>query len=374
MTLTTLEKEVFAEMVKCNPGVKEADLLSGYSYVRFHYYGIAEPKISYQAPLVDLAPLSRLTHLEMLELDGCAISDLPPLGNLSALRSLNIEENPELSDLSPLSSCKNLEKLNANDTAVTDLSPLAHLPKLRELSLSRTKVTDVVPLTTIPTLEMIWLYETPVEDVGCLAGLPKLNDLNVSKTNVTDLSAFCGREKIILIERKKRGSGTDKKTAAEIKQKAMQLKEKAGEMGLSLNPCLKRTQIKVFEERYGVKLPREYQAFLTQIGDGLTGACAILPLEQAVFDPQHITKRFSFREAWIWEDDKKAKKARIASALQNGQLQLADMGDGRSYRLIVCGSAKGEVWEMTDVGIAPHKSGGDFLDWFEDFLKETAGL
>ena len=117
--------------------------------------------------------------------------------------------------------CRNLEKLNANDTAVTDLSPLAHLPKLRELSLSGTKVTDVSPLAKIPTLEMIWLYATPVEDVGCLAGLPKLNDLNLLKTNVTDLSVFCDREKIILIERKKRGIGTDKKTTAEIKQKAM---------------------------------------------------------------------------------------------------------------------------------------------------------
>ena len=159
---------------------------------------------------------------------------------------------------------------------------MAHLPKLRELSLSGTKVTDVSPLAKIPTLEMIWLYATPVEDVGCLAGLPKLNDLNLLKTNVTDLSVFCDREKIILIERKKRGIGTDKKTTAEIKQKAMQLKEKAEEMGISLNPCLKRTQIKVFEEQYGVKLPQEYKAFLTQIGDGLKGEIAISPLEQLV--------------------------------------------------------------------------------------------
>ena len=123
-----------------------------------------------------------------------------------------------------------------------------------------------------------------------------------------------------------------------------------------------------------MKLPREYKAFLTQIGDGLKGEDAISPLEQAVFDPQYVTKRFQFREAWVWEDDKKAKKARIESALQNGQIQLADMGDGRSYRLIVCGSAKGQVWEMTDVGIAPHKNGGDFLDWFGDFLNEIGNL
>ena len=69
MTLTTLEKEVFADMLKCNPGVKERNLLESYSYYCFHYCGIEEPKISYRAPLVDIAPLSRLTHLEILELD-----------------------------------------------------------------------------------------------------------------------------------------------------------------------------------------------------------------------------------------------------------------------------------------------------------------
>lgn len=434
MILTMHEKEVFAELVKCNPGVTEEQLVEGYSHNRFRYYAIEKPKTSYTPALVDISPLSRLKDLEQIQLNNCAISDLSPLSalhkltsitvsentaemepcdfrrldnlsflawsgrgvkipkldglrnlkkiclsnsgiddlsplaNLSDLRLVRIGGNPNLYDLSPLSSCKNLEKIVANDTAVTDLSPLKNLPQLREITLSNTKVTDISPLAEIPTLEMIWLYGTPVADVSCLAQLPKLNDLNLLKTEVTDLTAFRGREKIILIERKKLGIGTDKKTSAEIKQKAVQLKEKVGKLELPLRPCLKRTQIKAFEERYGVKLPKEYAAYLTQIGDGFDGKHTLSTLEQAVFDPQHITKRFNFREAWIWEDDEKASKTRICAANQNGQLQLVDMGDGRSFRLIVCGSAKGEVWEVTDIGIAPYKRGGDFLDWFEDFL------
>ena len=439
MILTAQEKEVFADMVKCNLGVTEEQLLKGYTHYRFlsfRYFAQSNPNAGYIPPLVDISPLSRLKDLEEISLDNCAISnlsplcalhklneisvygntveiepcdfrqlnnlmflhlcdgrigipkldglpnlkhlslsgigmeELPPLQNLPALSILSIDKNPNLSDLSPLSSCQNLEKLIAYDTAITDLSQLKNLPKLREITLSGTKVTDVSALAQLPTLEMIWLYDTPVEDVSCLAALPKLDSLNLLKTNVTDLSAFCGREKIIIIERKKLGIGKNQKTSAEIKQKAAQLKEKAEKMGISLNPCLKRTQVKAFEESYGVKLPKEYKAYLTQIGNGFDGENAISPLEQAVFAPERITKRFNFREAWIWENDEKVNEARKESALQNGQLQLADMGDGRSYRLIVCGSAKGEVWEMTDIGISPHKSGGDFLDWLEEFLDE----
>ena len=426
--LTSLEREVFGEMARLNGTEPEIIYETSWRNDKmycFHYFADRR-----RPPLTDIHPLARLKGLMRVEISRCDIKDLSPLADIPTLDSitvndgsellhcdftplkhlrtlylhyerctipkvtnlplenvsfstlnsleelegleklkfLHISNNSELSDLSPLASCKNLEKIIAVDTAVTDLFPLKNLQLLREITLSNTKVTDISPLAEIPTLEMIWLYGTPVADVSCLAQLPKLNNLNLLKTEVTDLTAFKGREKIILIERKKLGIGTNKKTSAEIKQKAVQLKEKAGKLELPLRPCLKRTQIKAFEERYGVKLPKEYAAYLTQIGDGFNGKHTLSTLEQAVFDPQHITKRFNFREAWIWEDDKKASKTRICAANQNGQLQLVDMGDGRYFRLIVCGSAKGEVWEMTDIGIAPYKKGGDFLDWFEDFL------
>jgi len=81
-----------------------------------------------------------------------------------------------------------------------------------------------------------------------------------------------------------------------------------------------------------------------------------------------VKKRFSHREAWCWEDDDSATGRKIAAATQNGQLPLVDCGCGRSFNLIVCGGAKGEMWDVTDVGIAPYGNGLDFLDWIRDFL------
>ena len=126
-----------------------------------------------------------------------------------------------------------------------------------------------------------------------------------------------------------------------------------------------------------MKLPKEYVAFLTQIGAGFqvkldSFLYKFPPLSEVLYDPEGIKKRFSHREAWVWEDDDSATGRKIAAATTNGQIELVDRGCGQSYRLIVCGGAKGEVWDVADVGIAPYGNGLDFLDWLRDFLDGTA--
>ncbi len=233
------------------------------------------------------------------------------------------------------------------------------------------------PLATISTLEMIWLYGTAVENVSCLAALPRLNDLNLRKTQVTDLSAFQGRENILGIERKKLGIKKAGKSAEEIKTAIEEVRERLDRLGITPRPPLKREDIAAFQEKTGAKLPREYAAFLTRIGDGFEVTFQNFrykfpPLAEVLYDPEGIKKRFSHREAWCWEDDDSATGRKIAAATSNGQLQLVDRGCGQSFRLIVCGGAKGEVWDMADVGIAPYGNGLDFLDWLRDFLDGKA--
>lgn len=344
---TPLEREVFEEMVKRNPGTtfdmicKACDRYKGgYS---FWYY--TEP----------------------------SLTDLSPLVRLATLKSLHVTNNAALSDLSPLASCPDLEEIEVYETAVADLSPLAGHPNLKKITLSSTKVTDVSPLATIPTLEMIWLYGTAVTDVSCLAALPNLNDLNLYKTQVADLSAFQGRENILGVERKKLGIKKAGKSAGEIKTAIEQIREKLDRLGAVPRPPLKQDAISAFQEKTGVKLPREYTAFLTEIGDGFDVTFRFFtyrfpPLAKVLYSPECVQKRFSHREAWIWETDDNATGKKIAAATENGQIELVDCGCGRSYRLIVCGGAKGEVWDITDVGISPYGNGLDFLDWMNDYL------
>lgn len=431
--LTPLERDVFGEMARLNgiePEMIYKTCIHNDQMFRFHYFADR-----YRPPLTDISPLARLKGLIRVEIYQCDIRDLSPLADIPALDSitvsggtellpcdltslkhlrslglhydrctipqitglplktislsridslvglegqeeleyLNLNDNSALSDLSPLSSCARLEYLSAVNTAVQDLTSLAGHPNLKKLVLSDTPVTDITPLADIPTLEMIWLYGTAVTDVSCLADLPRLSDLNLRRTQVTDLSAFRGRESILGIERKKLGIKKAGKSAGEIKTAIAEVREKLDKLGVTPRLPLKRDAVDAFQEKTGVKLPGEYTAFLTQIGDGFevqleSFVYRFPPLAELKYDPACIGKRFSHRESWCWEEDDSATGRKIAAATQNGQIELVDCGCGRSFRLIVSGGARGEVWDMSDVGIAPYGNGLDFLDWIKDFL------
>ena len=314
--------------------------------------------------------LSGLPNLSRIYL--CGIDSLAGLENQPSVKEVHIEENPDLSDLSPLASCPALEQLVAYRTKIRDLTPLTNHPNLKSINVNHTAVTDVSPLSSIFTLEMVWLYGTAVSDISCLAALPHLNSLNLYKTQVTDLSAFQGRKNIINIERKKLGIKKVGKSPEEIKASIAEIKEKLGRLSIIPRPPLKRSDITAFQERTGIKLPKEYVAFLTKIGDGFevqlnSYLYVFQPLQMLSFNPECIKKRFTHREIWFW-DDENATEQKILSATQNGQLELVDSGCGESYRLIVCGGAKGEVWSMAENGIIPYSDGTDFLDWMNDFL------
>ncbi len=435
--LTPLEREVFAEMARRNN--TEPELIcktfhrAGNVY-EFHYYAD-----KFRPTLTDISPLARLRGLNRVDIHWCDVRDLSPLAEIPTLESiycycggsellpcdltplkelralclrydrctipvltslpklntimlsnvddleglrglepltcLNVSQNPSLRNLSPLASCPNLRKLSAVETAISDLTPLKELANLKELNFSSTPVTNVSPLAAIPSLESVWLHGTAVTDVSSLASLPNLKELNLYKTQVTDLSAFRGRESILGVERRKLGIVKAGKSAEEIKATVAEVKERLDKLGVTPRPPLKRNDITAFQEKAGVKLPREYTAFLTKIGDGFEVTFdqftyRFPPLAEVQFDPERVKKRFSHREAWVWEDDDSATGKKITAATQNGQFVLVDCGCGRSFNLIVCGGAKGEVWDVSDVGIAPYGNGLDFLDWLKDFLDE----
>lgn len=433
--LTALEREVFEEMARRNGAAPEmiykTCIHSDTRYV-FHYFAD-----KFRPPLTDISPLAKLAGLETITLYQCEVRDISPLARISTLQEITISggpdilpcdltplrelwflclrtrsvssipklsglpklrcvilsqidsleglrglrslerleigDNPALNSLSPLASCPCLEELNASRTAVRDLTPLAGHPGLKWILLSNTPVTDASPLAAVPTLETIGLSGTAVEDVSSLAALPKLNVLNLRGTKVVDLSAFQGRESILNIERKKLGIKKAGKSAAEMKTAVDEIKERLDKLGIVPQPPLKREDIADFQEKSGAKLPKEYAAFLTKIGDGFEVSAGdfryrLPPLGEVRYDPSGVKKRFAHREGWCWEDDDSADDRKIGAAVENGQIELMDCGCGRSFRLIVCGGAKGEVWEMTDVGIAPYGNGMDFLDWLKDFL------
>jgi hypothetical protein len=123
---------------------------------------------------VDLANLTGLTKLEILELDHTQVSD---------------------AGLAELSGLTNVDKLFLGNTSITDdgLVHLTGLTKLNTLFLSSTKLTDasLVHLAGLTELEWMDLEGTQVTDAGLiqLTGLPKLKWIDLRNTRVTDHGA-----------------------------------------------------------------------------------------------------------------------------------------------------------------------------------------
>ena len=67
-----------------------------------------------------------------------------------------------MSDVSPLSSLTSLEWLELNGTGVGDMTPLSRITSLRRLGLRRTLLEDVTPLFRLTKLKKLRLEGTSV--------------------------------------------------------------------------------------------------------------------------------------------------------------------------------------------------------------------
>ena len=102
--------------------------------------------------------------LTELRAGGKGITDLTGLEHAVNLTRLHLgwvwvrnepHSNPAISDVSPLSALTQLTELTLNGTAISDVSPLAGLTQLTRLDLDGTAVSDISPLANLAQLELL---------------------------------------------------------------------------------------------------------------------------------------------------------------------------------------------------------------------------
>lgn len=169
---------------------------------------ITELQLADNDQIYDLAPLSKLTNLQSIDISNTNISDLSPIRNLTKLESLycsgskiqslaalkyltnlrvlNID-NSEIKKLYPLQNFTYLELLYFNSTKVDSLHLLAELTHLTDLRFANTAITDLSPLSQIKSLEVLNFNGTRVHSIDALAGLENLRILMMDNTRVDDL-------------------------------------------------------------------------------------------------------------------------------------------------------------------------------------------
>ncbi|MDM1377859.1 SMI1/KNR4 family protein [Myroides marinus] len=183
----------------------------------------------------------------------------------------------------------------------------------------------------------------------------------------------------------------------------------------TLNPVLDEKEVSKFEQEHKVTLPKDYVAFITQIGNGGVGPFyGLQTLAEASINEEEmlvmgnstsvlLQKSFPHTTAWNPLEQLGALDDKIADAYDKGdeeleeelyeerleiiggeehdygRLNLCDYGCGITLFLVVTGEQKGIMWtddRMNDGGLYPsieleNTANLSFLDWYELWLDNS---
>ncbi|HEY3608838.1 MAG TPA: SMI1/KNR4 family protein [Pseudonocardiaceae bacterium] len=152
-----------------------------------------------------------------------------------------------------------------------------------------------------------------------------------------------------------------------------------------LGPALSVSQVAAFEEPQGVTLPAAYREFVLAVGDGGAGpyyglfrldGSDMRPDDRAErMRPSFLATPFPHVEAWNpnasgpdsaeWMNDDEYFDPKWDA----GSLIIVHFGCGAFFRLVVTGSARGQVWfddRESDGGLMP--AARDFFEWYQAWL------
>ena len=162
--------------------------------------------------------------------------------------------------------------------------------------------------------------------------------------------------------------------------------------GVRVRPAVPLEKIRALEGRLGIELPEEYVSFLTQTGDGWEKQvvrCALwLEMKSllACQDPRLLREPFPYTDAWVWENQEtnplpgesdEAWNTRVEELLHPthlGNICLLRGSCGEKFHLILHGACAGEIWQFTDVGIAPCAPRCTFSRWLTSWLADKMAL
>ena len=148
------------------------------------------------------------------------------------------------------------------------------------------------------------------------------------------------------------------------------IKREIEQQNIQMGPVLSEKDICTFEESHKIQLPEGYRRFLLEVGDGcdMFGGFDLLPLN-ANRQSQDYVSPFPFTEYVIEAEEPLSEE--LWRQIQQGTLELIDIGCGQTFQLIITGPCRGEVWSLCEMGTHPCCQRQDFLGWFERWL--TAG-
>ena len=156
------------------------------------------------APTVLIAGEEYSAAAEEVDLSGKNLTDgdLEGLKEMTNLKSLNLQDNSEISDLTSLAGLTSLEKLILPcPSQIHDLSPLSGLTELKTLYLpgnwdnlpSACEIEDFSPLSDLTKLETLVMIVEDLSNLSFLSNMTQLKRLQLSGTvTAEDLTPLAG--------------------------------------------------------------------------------------------------------------------------------------------------------------------------------------
>jgi internalin A len=194
------------ELGQALAGMKSLEVLNIYDLDTEHVDGLAvlagNPNFKWlniysskDRKLKDISGLSKLVHLERLQLQGHLIDDLHALSSMTKLDILGLSNN-RISDLGPLRSLTNLTTIDLSENVIENVEPISHLTKLESLILDQNQIRSVEPLGKLTRLQSLGLSNNQVADAGALASIPSLSGLELANNDLSDLSSLSQLQRI----------------------------------------------------------------------------------------------------------------------------------------------------------------------------------
>lgn len=140
--------------------------------------------------------------------------------------------------------------------------------------------------------------------------------------------------------------------------------------GIKLYNVVSIKEIREFEEKFHIKLPEDIVTFYTCISNGckMIDDFELYSFEKWKYNSQKIYKDFPFSYYYIWEDENNENNEDNMKKIENGNIEIIDIGDSQTWNIIVSGEEYGKMWFFTDVGMQPAAPSMTFEEWFMFWL------
>lgn len=145
------------------------------------------------AKLTSIKFVESFTSLELLQIDDTALASLEGIEDLTALRTMYVRNNSNLTSAAPVAGLPNLEVVQLNGAAITSLAPFSGKANLRRLMATDNALISM-DVGGLPALEELQVTDN---NIGALpsfggAGFPNLRVLSVANNDLTTLAGLEG--------------------------------------------------------------------------------------------------------------------------------------------------------------------------------------